>query len=47
MGKTVDNEKLLEIRNALAALPILQERMDKLCRRINEAERCQFTIAEI
>jgi len=39
MGKTVDNEKLLEIRNALAALPILQERMDKLCRRINEAER--------
>jgi len=34
----VDNEKLLEIRNALATLPILHERMEKLCRRINEAE---------
>ncbi|HHV98368.1 MAG TPA: hypothetical protein GXX36_02140 [Clostridiaceae bacterium] len=34
----MDNEKLLEIRNALATLPILQERMEKLCKRIKEAE---------
>lgn len=35
----MDSEKLLEIRNALAALPVLQERMERLCSRINEAER--------
>lgn len=34
----MENERLLEIRNALAGLPVLQERMEKLRRRIYEAE---------
>lgn len=34
----MDNKSLLEIRNRLTMLPVLEERMDKLCTRISEAE---------
>lgn len=34
----MENERLIEIRSNLEMLPVLQERMEKLCQRIYEAE---------
>lgn len=42
----MDNEKLMEIKNSLYAIPVLQERADKLRLRIREAERNVSSLRE-
>lgn len=42
----MENEKLMEIKNSLYAIPVLQERADKLRLRIREAERNVSSLRE-